>query len=943
MAKPSLSDLNFGHFGHATYDLENSEWAFARESTRKNLRVLVSWRTALPASTICPEPRSTQDAYSSKQAVKGVVRDLSDIAPAAKKLTEPALVSAAVTATSAVHDPAKNNLLAFGSIPYDARHTVVRRVGATVTGEGGNILRLVILANEQSGWGNERSVFLEGYAFREREAGYWAHHEEAGPIQQLCFSHAEAETSFLAVRLLTRTVVFQPACRRHRVPAPSSQYYELPPSTIDPCPIFETPIADTGATPHADVSFNPDYHRQFGLVDQAGNWSIWDIESGYRRTQHTAACTARGSIMTAEPAGDPSPDFKAELTGEDGWARILWIGNVTTILVCNRRNVKVLDIRSPPTELRCSEIVPARSGDWILDVKATPNNKDQLLVLTSSRLIILAVTCSSENLISLDSSAGATTTVSWTHFRGLEDVTLRLCVYAASDKETFIIMHSRINTLATIFQFQDSNPGTTSVSAPDPFLLNFGSIGLADSQQVNELYVEKLQFNVNDEDNSAGPGRLYRDEDVHFYQLSAMLSDLSIQQTTLCASSNTHLLPSIEPTSWRNVPRRRDYFINEEREVGDDFIVEDGLEHTSTVAVKEPYRRQRAVHHSPLAELESTRITDFSVLYNSLVQTDPSENVRDIVVVFDELRGIMNGSSQADVPMGTLMEITQVAISVIDVDEASSNLQDILSAEHHAPNVFMLQQIVSPHVLDLATERDLTPTISSMYDMVLQKWIASLPSNVPARIRQAKERLVRRIAVEIMLASHRFRTHETPQSSPVDVDPGLVDDTSQQLVVNPLSRLGKYFEIIKPVAPFTSPEVTQVLAHLQIGSDPNTYDWEATERETQAELSDEDEESSQQKREKEQEKERERKRKQRFERNQKREDELAKEQARSLPLFPRSSPGPMTLGMGSQAENHTQLLSSQSLGGFIVQSQVEPGRHGGRPAKKKLRSRLSGF
>lgn len=94
----------------------------------------------------------------------------------------------------------------------------------------------------------------------------------------------------------------------------------------------------------------------------------------------------------------------------------------------------------------------------------------------------------------------------------------------------------------------------------------------------------------------------------------------------------------------------------------------------------------------------------------------------------------------------------------------------------------------------------------------------------------------------------------------------------------------------------------------------------------------------------------ERKRRERREKRQQREDELMRPAAVSQPItFSRSSPGPMLGGMGgsSQMPSHSQgesQLSTQNGGFMIPQSQVEQGRFGGRPEKKKRKKgRISGF
>jgi RNA polymerase I-specific transcription initiation factor RRN6 len=193
-------------------------------------------------------------------------------------------------------------------------------------------------------------------------------------------------------------------------------------------------------------------------------------------------------------------------------------------------------------------------------------------------------------------------------------------------------------------------------------------------------------------------------------------------------------------------------------------------------------------------------------------------------------------------------------------------------------------------------------------------------------------------------------------------------------MVDPLARLGKYLKLRDDGGPPPQtnfpPSVTQLLSHWQSGVDPSTYDWEAIERADRVENLDE---TTQQRIEKA------RKKKERRERRQQRENELAQSKPSSQPFakpqlpsqpfvhlqpssqlatflkpatFPQSSPGPM---LGSSIQRpYTQIpLPGTAFGSqseefpstLAAQSQVEPGRFGGRPdkKKKKKKNRVSGF
>jgi RNA polymerase I-specific transcription initiation factor RRN6 len=348
-------------------------------------------------------------------------------------------------------------------------------------------------------------------------------------------------------------------------------------------------------------------------------------------------------------------------------------------------------------------------------------------------------------------------------------------------------------------------------------------------------------------------------------------------------------------------------------------------------------------------------------------------------------------------------------IDVSDVDEASASLQELrlLATEDGTHEA---RCIADAYLLYL--DETAHPTMSGLYDSILQSWIAPLPRDVPHRIRQHKERLARRVAAEVMLASTRI-LHREPQPSTEEIQPGTSQGSaisvpilssqpldssqsrlpsSQTLPTPPLSRsetqppasqssvfpssqthaleqpslleatpmpdslsrLRKHLKFKEDSESQSSipDSVDQLLRHWQPGVDPRTYDWNAAELANRADVVDE---ASQQQLEKA------RKKKERRERKQRREDELAQALPSSQPFvfaqptgFPRSSPGPMLGGVNSSQAPRQPFpqvplpgsgsQSQEGFGPFVAQSQVEPGKFGGRPdKKKKKKGRVVGF
>jgi RNA polymerase I-specific transcription initiation factor RRN6 len=426
MADSTLSHLNYGHAGTTTFDTDARDWSFARQFTATTLKQIgIRDRTsidAIPAPVQFPNTASSTRLTNTRDNARALVRNYPQLVPASQLLPDLAATSAAVISTASTYDPLIGTLFSTGSITYvndrAGKWDNPRRVAAMVTGEAGNILRLGFLYQHALGWGSDKSVWIRGDTLRSTESGYW--NEEAAPIQQVCFSQSEDRSTLLAVRLLTKTVIFRPFYSQRPRPAKQSPYYNLPPSLIDANPILTLENDESGGSPHADVTFNPDFQLQFAVVDQNQIWSVWDIDHKRKSTEYKISGVAQGSIVPAE---------EAEPIGEDGWARILWVGDVNTILVCNRRRLSIIGLKGNTFEyLPCSAVVPARTSDWILDVKRHPSLRNRFFALTSTDVLLMGVTTRSEAVDATVGPVGARVLLSWRHYRGAEDFTLSITV-----------------------------------------------------------------------------------------------------------------------------------------------------------------------------------------------------------------------------------------------------------------------------------------------------------------------------------------------------------------------------------------------------------------------------------------------------------------------------------------------------------------------------------
>jgi RNA polymerase I-specific transcription initiation factor RRN6 len=438
MAEGTLSHLNYGHAGTATFDIDSRHWSFARQFATTSLNQIKIRNKnsidAIPAPTQFPSSTVSTRFTDANANAKAFLQVHSQLVPALDLLPELAATSAAILSAAQSYDPFLGSLYSTGSITYASRSDIwdnPRRVAATITGEAANVLRLGFLCKEVMGWESDKSVWIRGDTLRNTESGYW--NEEAAPIQQVCFAQSEDRSSLLAVRLPTKTVIFRPFYSQRPEPARQSSYYHLPPSLIDPHPVLSLANHQTGGSPHADVTFNPDFQLQFAVVDQSHFWSVWDLDRRRKTDEYNLSCFVQGHVV---------PPEDTDSLGEDGWARILWVGDVNTIMVCNRRHLSIIDITGGSFQyLPCPALVSKRSSDWILDVQKHPVLRDRFFVLTSTELVLVAVTTASEAIDASVGPVGARALLSWKHYRGMEDFTLSICVQMLNDDGVYLTFY----------------------------------------------------------------------------------------------------------------------------------------------------------------------------------------------------------------------------------------------------------------------------------------------------------------------------------------------------------------------------------------------------------------------------------------------------------------------------------------------------------------------
>ena len=330
-------------------------------------------------------------------------------------------------AATARHDPVKGNLLCFGRIPDESLRRPAR-IAVLASGSSGSDVRFVQMQLQKQGWDDSKDIWLEVPIFAGEEA-IWR--GDASPVQQICFSSSlEGGESFVAVRFITRTLIFRPILQR------------LGPNRLDPRCLSEVLIDPSSGTSHVDVAFNPWFSRQFAIVDQSGSWSVHEFAT---KASTRAECI-HYHAWSATSTGQSS----------DGWARILWVSGPSTIVVADRCRVTLFDISSGPVKLQDIDVGLIDFAGWVLDLVVLPSRPDCLYILTTTHVLLVTFEENGNKDVEVRIAMRIR------HFRSAEDISGRLHLFKDDAGKSGV--HSRGRSQLTWRRHNDYPPLCVHVS-----------------------------------------------------------------------------------------------------------------------------------------------------------------------------------------------------------------------------------------------------------------------------------------------------------------------------------------------------------------------------------------------------------------------------------------------------------------------------------------------
>ena len=515
--------------------------------------------------------------------------------------------------------------------------------------------------------------------------------------------------------------------------------------------------------------------------------------------------------------------------------------------------------------------------------------------------------------------------------------------------------------------------------------------------QISDIAIKALRYDRRHPSVQLGKSENELENLTVFYQLSVLSHDSTLSEV-LCAEVEA---VSTVPIPSPNIVVRK-FPSKSSAIVFDGFIVPDEFRHqqhhyTPEHGLGEPIHQpssERSATETPSPdEYQSALSLEWLQMAVHSALAAPSPDIDEVLeclyVKFKERLEL------EDAHLGTMSSIANTGISVVDIDKAAAGFTDFLGdiakiASDEDKNAndegkrLHISNVLTQSMMTALGLRE-TYQLSDVYDSLIKTWIAPLPSSIPSRTRIALEKVLRDVVMQISLSSYNVRINQGPtvdkqgaHGDRTDSRPPFVLPVRRRVSVTNLeknkepvatssSALGssqasqgdlplrpsppaqlisksmqsqrkggpasslvesediaslrlKALASLKP-QPALPTKMSNLLKQWDLGADPAAYDWEAAQQAFNIEEESEDEAGTKQR--------------QRVEKR--------RMQQRTDMTIPSSQPPPKKVG-GSQPQSaHETKGSSQQTQDMVVQSQVEPGRFGGRSDQAKRPKRKRGF
>ncbi|KAL4896354.1 RNA polymerase I-specific transcription initiation factor RRN6-like protein [Aspergillus ambiguus] len=759
MDEHSASALQYGHLGRATYDPETQAWEFSRRlSQPPHISYGGVTQTTIPSPLTAPQSSHVEN----KSALRKAYPELAACWPLLQNET----LSHVIATTTELCDPLVTSLFDLGyavDLQNDSKGTRAIPIAVVASGECGNSISFrrfeeVTVELKQGSTAGMRVPSIGKLDSTEWSAG-------GAPARQICFAHSlEEKATWVAARFPNFTLIFRPLYHRYPVPVHLYRQGERvvlgqhSNARLNANPQVEISYRQTGGFPHADVTFNPWYQRQFALVDERGNWSIWELIGRQKRHKgKVSADRVKSGSLPWLDLGD-GQDIEGH-PRHDGWAAIEWAGNFNTFIVSDRRCPILYLTENDETYSYPIELDLSRKSEWILDVKRSPCNPVHVFILTTSRVFWLDVGPDALPAPGGDSSPSLYPRLSWRHFRDPEDITLKLTPLLL-DKDFYLVLYSRLNTLA--LSYYCSPPSESTLSIPDPFILDISSI----SDDNTEASPESTRFStlvfreIGHSPASVGKGAY--NPDTRVVKLFTMDSHLRVRESLFTGPSKEYTEDDELGKDILRVKRRHTGVHKEQHvQTEDNFVVDDWDDSVVGASIFTASNTGMS-NIAPLAIPQFT--IDFTQVYavatgRTIVAPEGEGAQLYDRSLQESIKMLQNKVSNLDLsaqPVGqTLHEFLGSSPLLDDIDQNAQELSEFLSrmmADCSSGQFFVQAPAVSGDRPVSGPPSTTGVNLVGLYDRLANDWLSNLPHNIPGRTRIMKEKVIRNIAADLVLS-----------------------------------------------------------------------------------------------------------------------------------------------------------------------------------------------
>ncbi|KAL4930034.1 uncharacterized protein BDV17DRAFT_280929 [Aspergillus undulatus] len=761
MDENTAKPLHYGHMGKAVYNSEDQSWEFSR--------------------TILPPPRISYTGVTniSIQSPSTLIRGPSTVKrlafsqgypelTAGYKLTRSETLSHAISAASHTCDPQVSSLLDFGrAVDSDIDGSGRRAVSivAFASGECGNIISFRTIADDLVELEQGTTPQLRVPTIDNQDGIEWS--AQGAPIRQICFSNApEERATFMTVRC-SSTLVFRPLYHRNPISVSThfgndgiARYHRS--SRIDPNFLMEISTLHTGGAAHADVKFNPWDKCQFAIVDEVGNWGIWELRNQPKRNKDKwMAANVRSGTLPWVGVEERQTGIRGR---HDGWLTVEWV-SADLFVVCDRRCSILYRLEGDRAYSYSMELGFKRKSEWVLGIKRSTRKSSHIFILTTSRLMWFDITPDSIPVLD-DKISSLTPRLYWRHFRDSGDTTLQLSALTV-DEDFYLVLFSRLNHFASAFYCSEPPEIVNgSASIPDPFILH---IPPSDNEEDAKSFSTNSHFSTlvfKEIAQTTAGGEQNVDTRLSLLKAFVIDSSLRVRESLYSKPSTSDFARKrLHGGDVLHVRRLRLAGLQGKAESSlSGFIVDDWDEHAHG---NEPIS-DRGVHNiAPLAEPQFT--LDYTQIYalatgalDSLLQDGERTSERSFQESIEELVNKVSDHVSFEAPSSrTALEFLRQALTLDDIDQNAHDLATFVA--RFAPHRWALGDrhhlLVQPydwwssrsakqvHSLGL-TKRSLV----AIYDQLVSYWLMDLPADIPGRARIMKEKSIRDLVADIVLS-----------------------------------------------------------------------------------------------------------------------------------------------------------------------------------------------